>query len=277
MTTNKNNWNQNNISFEVSWNSWTMKSMTLLRMKPLPNSNPIWVLFKWVKFGLLVPNYINNDWIRIKVLDWKNKQKVWYIRKNAVNFECSSNVANLVFSELNIDWSNIIIPWINVSSKQNYIDNQFCLLADNINLLDSNIELNSADDTDDDTWNDDGRDDFINAIWDMIDDIGDDSWTDDSWTEDSWTEDSWTDDNWTDDDFFKSLWDIFNDIDSWGSSDSWTWVDPFWNSTDSWGSSDSWTSTDPFWDNNSSWSSDSNSISDEDEFIDKLGEIFWDF
>jgi hypothetical protein len=63
-----------------------------LRKNPKKNSKIFWVLNFWDDLEIL--NFLENNWLKIKVISWKNENKIWYIKKKAINIENISIAKN---------------------------------------------------------------------------------------------------------------------------------------------------------------------------------------
>ena len=80
-------WDQNILNpYKVLWNYWEITWKSFLYNKPFLTWDKIWKLEIWDTFFIEHINYINNYFIRVKIITWNSSWKVWYIIKNYWKF-----------------------------------------------------------------------------------------------------------------------------------------------------------------------------------------------
>ena len=265
-------WTQEWNPIEVNGNGWILHTMTLLRNIPSGRWNPMGIVFSWNTFELLHPNFFNTQRMKVKVLDGRSAGKVWYIKSNVANIECSDAIRNVIMNSMfDMSSGEMLIPWINSVAGDSVSESFYCN-----RISEDNIEFNSAWEGDDgndildslfntwDNWDDNGfstsdddtdsqwwEDDFLGGFLDLLDD---ESNSDDSATGSDLHDDNEDDNNqWDEGDFLDAFEDILNGDDSSSSSSS-------SSSTSSTSSSSSSSSTSGWW--------------SEDDFLDALNAIF---
>lgn len=123
----------NSLSKYKIWgNYWKIIKNTFLSEKPAKWNKKNILIYKWTTFKILHVNYINNNYIKVKINNWKYKNKVWFIYRQ--------------YAEVyNIEWfKNEISIFIEKNSKVK-------------------VELNSAEENKGNNW-----DDLINSLNDIF-------------------------------------------------------------------------------------------------------------
>ncbi len=140
-------------------NYWKTSSNTILFDKPEVNASKKFTIYKWMVFKILHVNYINDNYIKVKILSWKYQNKVWYINKNYVSL-------------YTIEWyKNEVATFIEKNTPKNK------KILTSKKTKEVNLELNSAKEQDSvapststttktSTWtnNLNEEDDFMNSL-----------------------------------------------------------------------------------------------------------------
>ncbi len=120
-------WKQESNNLEIKWNYWTLETMSLLRKSPSSYWFPSAVAFKWDDFKILHINYLNNDWLKIEITSWKNKWKIWYIKKEISQLKCNNTEKNeQLFNMFKENKLTFFIPFINTQNTNNYVNQYYC-------------------------------------------------------------------------------------------------------------------------------------------------------
>lgn len=82
---------------ENKWNS--TKNITLYSQAN-KNSKKIWILKNNTNFYITHTNIINDNFLQVKIIDWINKNKIWYIENKDINIyfdgKYTSNISNYI-------------------------------------------------------------------------------------------------------------------------------------------------------------------------------------
>lgn len=103
-------WYQRTNTYKIGWNVWTTSTWTFLYDIPFLTWNKILKIDSWTYFTTLHPNYINTYFLKIKILNWTNKWKTWFILRTKVI------TSYLEWYKNNIDYFIENHEWINFYS-----------------------------------------------------------------------------------------------------------------------------------------------------------------
>lgn len=103
----KNNYKNNNIKATLSFKKF------FLRKNPEKKSKIYWVLSFWDNLEIL--EFLNDNWLKIKVLSWKKENKIWYIKKRAITIQNIPIAKNIIKKR-----EKKYLSWNNKFSLNNY-------------------------------------------------------------------------------------------------------------------------------------------------------------
>lgn len=72
-------------NYKIDGNKWSIKSNTILYSQPISSSKQLWTLKSGNEFYILHVNYINSNFLKVKVINGAYKNKTWYIENNNIN------------------------------------------------------------------------------------------------------------------------------------------------------------------------------------------------
>lgn len=197
----------NNLNKDKIWgNYWKVIKSTFLSEKPVKWNKTNNLIYEWTIFKILHVNYINNNYIKVKITNWKYKNKVWFIDKQYAKV-------------YNVDWfKNDISTFIESNSNNTKTTTKKTTVKSTKKV---EVELNSAkkepvnpvtktvkeDELDD-------SDDFINSLNDILNEK--ETTTTTNTNNNQTTNNTTTTNNNSDDsdDFINSLNDILNEPDT---------------------------------------------------------------
>jgi hypothetical protein len=158
-------WSYNSSNIKINWWMWELSLNTFLLKNAWINSPKKAMLTKWSSFKVMHVNYINDNYIKVRILDWKNSWKEWYIDKKFADLNSTFNIDNtlmtFVRNHSNNTNNNILTEndyiknWLSSASEtntiwpkneENYIDNNSDITPsiDNVNSINNNSDfLNS--------------------------------------------------------------------------------------------------------------------------------------
>ena len=102
-------------NYKINGNKWSIKSNTAFYSGPNSSSKKLGTLKSGNEFYILHVNYINSNFLKIKILTWAYKNRTWYIENNNINVSHISSFKNEI--------EKFIEKYANKESSLTYLNN----------------------------------------------------------------------------------------------------------------------------------------------------------
>lgn len=139
--------NENNAN-KLLWKNWIVNARTVfVRSEPNFNSRAYAIVKKWEKLNILSENIINDYFIKVQVISWKYKGRIWFIGKKYLDVLASTDF----YINNNVPKSNNLMINLNYglkSYKTIDISDDINKTLENIFNVDNNISSNKTEEID---------------------------------------------------------------------------------------------------------------------------------
>lgn len=101
------------INYNINYNKWKTSWDVKFFSQASFISKKLWTLKTNVEFYIIHTNYINSDFLKIKVINWPLKNKTWYIENKNLNLYNDNNYTSSILSFINQYKNKKTIKYLN--------------------------------------------------------------------------------------------------------------------------------------------------------------------